>query len=101
MAYGVLIPQAIAAMNIDSYNRSVQEASAVEQGSVLVMSNTKSTTSGEDEVWEVAQPTTGNISNLWMAYSGDEVVLTALKYKGLDPDPRNFRNEANSVFAAI
>jgi hypothetical protein len=38
---------------------------------------------------------------MWMAYSGDEVVLTASKYKGLDPDPRNFYNEDNKVFSAF
>ena len=100
MAYGVLIPSAIAATNIDSLNRSVVDAAAIENGSVMVM-GTKSTTAGLSEVFEVSAPATGSLTGLWMAYSNDEVVLTASKYKGLDPDVRNFRNEAGSVFSAF
>lgn len=100
MAYGVLIPNAIAATNIDSLNRSVVDAAAIENGSAMVM-GTKSTTAGLSEVFEVSQPATGSLTGLWMAYSNDEIVLTASKYKGLDPDVRNFRNEAGSVFSAF
>lgn len=99
MAYGVLIPESIMATNVDSLNRNVKDALAVEQGSVFVM-GAKSATSGEEEVWEISVPVTASLTDLWMAYSGDEVVLTASKYKGLDPDPRNFINAAGDVFSA-
>lgn len=99
MAYGVLIPRAIMAKDIDSLNRSVVDAAAIENGSVMVM-GARSTTAGMEEVFEVSQPATGSLTGLWMAYSGDEVVLTDSKYKGLDPDPRNFINAAGKVFSA-
>jgi hypothetical protein len=102
MAYAVLIPEAIAAMNIDSYVRSVIDTagSAIDNGNVFVI-DTKHTTGSLTEVWEIKQPTAGSPTNAWMAYSGDEVVLTASKYKGLDPDPRNFTNAAGYVFSAF
>lgn len=100
MAYhGVLIPEAIAATNVDSFNRSVIEAADIDNGFVLVMGS-KSTTSGEAEVFDVSQPVTGSLTNLWMAYSGDEIVVTDARYKGLDPDPRNFFNASGKVFSA-
>jgi len=104
MAYNVLIPEAIAAMNIDSLNRHVIDlgtsASAIENGNVFVLAS-KHTSGSLTEVWEIKQPTSASPTNCWMAYSGDEVPVTASKYKGLDPDPRSFRNEANKVFSAF
>ena len=97
----VLIPEAIAAMNIDSYVRSVIDTagSAIDNGNVFVI-DSKHTSGSLTEVWEIKQPTAGSPTNAWMAYSGDEVVLTDSKYKGLDPDPRNFTNAAGKVFSA-
>ena len=99
MAYhGVLIPEQIAAMNIDSLNRSVVDVADIDNGHVMVM-GAKSTTAGLSEVFEVSQPVTGALTGLWMAYSGDEIVVTGARYKGLDPDPRNFFNAAGKVFS--
>jgi hypothetical protein len=103
MAYhGVLIPEAIAATNIDSYNRSAYSASAssIDNGMVFTLSGKVWTSGSGAEVYNVVTPATGSLTGLWMAYSGDEVVLTSLKYKGLDPNPRNFYNEAGKVFSA-
>jgi hypothetical protein len=36
-----------------------------------------------------------------MAYSGDEIPVTDSRYKGLDPNPRNFWNIENKVFSAF
>ena len=101
MAYhGVLIPEQIAAMNVDSYNRSViSSASALDNGNVFGLGG-KSTTDGESEVFSVVETSSSNIDALWMAYSGDEIVVTDARYKGLDPDPRNFYNAAGKVFSA-
>jgi hypothetical protein len=101
MAYhGVLIPKAIMAKDVDSLNRSVVDAADIDNGFVMVM-GARSTTAGLSEVFEVSQPVTNSLTGLWMAYSGDEIVLTASKYKGLDPDPRNFFNKAGDVFSAF
>lgn len=97
MAYGVLVPNQIAALNIDAWNRSAVCASPVENGWIVAL-ETKSTTAGESEVWTATVPATGTLTNLWMVYE-PEVVLTAAKYKGLDPDVRNFRVEATDIFS--
>lgn len=99
MAHGVLIPAAIAATNIDSLVRSVTDALDIDNGNVMVM-GARSATDGNEEVFEVSVPVTGSLTNLWMAYSGDEIVVTNSQYKGLDPDPRNFFNAAGDVFSA-
>ena len=97
MTHGVMIQNKVAAMNVDSYNRSAVCASDVDNGNVVVLS-AKSTTSGQSEVWTAVVPSTSNgLTGLWMAYS-PEVVVTAGAYKGLDVDPRNFVNTATYVF---
>lgn len=101
MAHAVLIPSAIAALNVDSYNRSVLSASAIDNGNLLTM-GAEFTSGSLTEVFAVTAPASGsNSAGLWMAYSGDEIILTDAKYKGLDPDPRNFYNVAGKVFSAF
>lgn len=98
--HGVLIPNQIAAMNVDAFNRSVIASADIDNGNVLVLS-AKSTTDGEGEVWTAIVPSTSNgLTGLWMAYSGDEIVVTDARYKGLDPDPRHFFNATGKVFSA-
>lgn len=104
MAYhGVLIPEQIAAMNVDSYNRSVRSSASaltnIDNGFVLLLGG-KSQVADESEVFLAGTPATGSLSGLWMAYSGDEIVLTDARYKGIDPDPRNFFNAWGKVFSA-
>jgi len=100
MAHAVLIPSAIAAMNVDSFNRSVVSASNVDNGYVLTMGS-EYTSGSLTEVFAVTASSGSTAKGLWMAYSGDEIVLTDAKYKGLDPDPRNFYNVAGKVFSAF
>lgn len=101
MAYhGVLIPEQVAAMNVDSYNRSAVSASSVDNGYIVLL-GAKSTTAGETEVFTATAPATGSLSGLWMVYQGDEVVITDARYKGLDPDPRNFFVPATDVFSVF
>lgn len=102
--HAVLIPEAVAAMNIDSLNRSVIDlgasASSIDNGNVFEI-DSKHTSGSLTEVFEIVQASSASPTDMWMAYSGDEVVITASKYKGLDPDPRNFFNEDNKVFSAF
>jgi hypothetical protein len=103
MAYhGVLIPEQIAAANIDSYNRSVWHvsASSIDNGMIFNCTTKVWTTGSGAEVFNIIVPTTGSLNRVWMAYSGDEIVVTDAKYKGLDPNPRNFYNAAGKVFSA-
>ena len=85
---GVVIQNSVRAMNVDSLNRTAKSASVIENGHVFNLL-TRSAVEGEGEVWVATAPATGALSNLWMACS-PEVVVTGSKYKGLDPDPRNF-----------
>lgn len=100
--HAIMIPRAVAAMNVDSFNRSaVTAADDIDNGWLVVLSG-RSATAGEGEVFTAVVPSTGNgLTGLWMAYSGDEVVLTSLKYKGLDPDPRNFYNLGTKTFSVF
>jgi hypothetical protein len=103
MAYGIMIPSKIAAANVDSKNRSCVSEVAYENGSIGTLS-AKSTTAGEAEVWTMIAPATGaGLTNNWMVYE-PEIVTTVSgthQYRGIDPDPRNFRNEIGEVFSAF
>lgn len=96
--HGVLIQNRTAAKDVGAFNRSVVSGSDIDNGFVFYMAGINN--SGSSEVWDVRQPTTGSLTNLWMAAS-PEIVLTASKYRGIDPDPRNFYNSASYVFDAI
>lgn len=97
MAYGLIVPRKIAAQDVKAWNRSGVSDAAMENGMVGV-ANTLSTTSGESEVFSFVTPTTGNLSNLWMVYE-PEVVLTDSKYKGINPDPRDFIIPIGDIFS--
>lgn len=103
MSHNVLIPNAVAAMNVDAYNRSVVSALDIDNGNIMILSGL-STTAGEGEVWTAIVPSTGNgLTGVWMA-GEPEIVVTysgSNAYKGLDPDPRNFYNKAASIFSAF
>lgn len=100
MAHNVLIPNAIAAQNVDAWNRSLVSASAIDNGNIVILSGL-SATAGEGEVWTAIVPSTGNgLTGVWMAFE-PEVVVTNAQYKGLDPDPRNFFNAIGKVFSAF
>lgn len=103
MAHAVLIPEQIAAMNVDSFNRSAfsSSASSIDNGNVFQLTTKVNTSGSGAEVFNVATPATGSLLGLWMAYSGDEIIVTDSKYKGLDPDPRNFYNATSKVFSAF
>jgi len=99
MSYGLVIPRKIAADNVDSLVRSAVSASIYENGFVGYFSG-KSATSGEKEVWTMVAPATAHLYDLWMCYE-PEVVVTDSKYKGLDPDPRNFVIPAGDIFTTF
>lgn len=99
MAYGVIIPLKIAAENIQSLNRSAVSAVAQEQGMVGYFS-ALSTTGGQEEVWTMTAPVTAHLFDLWMVYES-ELVLTADKYRNLDPDPRNFIIPIGTVYSVF
>jgi hypothetical protein len=101
MSYGVLVPMAIAAQNVDSWVRSGVCAGAVENGFVVSLL-TKSATAGESEVWTALVPASSgsHLTDIWMVYD-PELVYTGTYYRGLDPDPRNFLIPATKIFSAF
>jgi hypothetical protein len=99
MSYGVLKLDSVVASNIDSYNRSAVSAIDFENGAVCYFTG-KSSTAQQGEVWTAAAPITGKLTHLWMVYQ-PEIVTTSSKYKGLDPDVRNFINKAGEIFSVF
>jgi len=103
MSHGVLIPNAVQATNIDALNRSVVcTTTDIDNGSVFSLTGVSATV-GQGEVWVAATPATASLTNLWMAYEPEVVVTVSgsSKYKGIDPDVRNFYNIAGDVFTAF
>lgn len=90
MAYGVIEKSAVAAQNIDSLNRSIESATALEEGMVCQLESMGTVANREQEVWVATAPATSapGLEDLWMVATED-VVLTADKYRNLDPDVRN------------
>jgi hypothetical protein len=102
MAKGVIVQSQVAAMNVDSYNRSATASYDVENGMVFYF-NGKSATTGEAELWSAATPVTASLTNLWMAYE-PEVVLTVSgtkQFKGIDVDPQDFYVPSGTPFSAF
>jgi len=100
--HGVLILNEVQATNIDALNKSVVATVDMDNGNVFSLSG-KSTTAGQGEVWLAATPATASLTNLWMACE-PEVVVTVTgtkKYKGINPDVRDFYNVAGDVFSAF
>jgi hypothetical protein len=95
--HAILIPQQIAAQNIDSLTRSAYAtATNFDNGNVCKLT-THGAASGQAEVWTAVAPSTGaGLTDIWMAYS-PELVWTG-SYRGLDPDVRNFYNAYPRVF---
>lgn len=100
-SYGVIVPDKIAAQNVDAWNRPVVSATALENGFVARL-ETMSTTTGESEVWVATAPATTapGLTELWMIYE-PEIVNTADKYRGLDPDPRNLQHAIGDIVSAF
>ena len=99
MANGVLIKDQVAAMNVDALNRSAKGSVDIDNGDIFQLAS-KSAVSGEGEVWLATAPATSHLDGLWMAAEA-AVVLTDEKYKGIDPDVRNFTIPDGEVFSAI
>jgi hypothetical protein len=97
MTYGVAVLNKVAATDVDAYNRTAVCATALENG-FLVELLTRSSTTGEGEVW-VATQSAGTLTNIWMVYSPEvvSVVSGSNRFKGIDNDPRNFRHEIGDM----
>jgi len=98
MSYSVLIAGEIAAKNIDSLNKFGKAAVAVENGHVVALGN-KSTTKGENDVYNVNVPATATLaSDIFYMVNEPVNVLVNGKYSGLTDDPREFNIPAGKKF---
>ena len=96
----VLQPLQIAAQNVDSYNVVFKSSADVENGQIFSQ-GALSALSGESEVYAIVTPATATLSNLFMAFSPEEVILAGAngnQYKVGDYDPRSFTNVTGLVF---
>ena len=98
MTHTILVKNKIAAQDNAYLNRSFTSGSNMDNGWVFNLQS-QYTTDGYTEVWEAVQPTTASLIGLWMAASPEVVETTSgnSKYRGIDPDPRNFYTAASSV----
>ena len=103
MAKSVLIPLQVAAKQLDTLNKSFISSADVENGQIFAKS-TLSTTADESEVYTITTPATATLSGLYMAWSPEDVILTAAdgnQYKVGDMNPQNFTNVAGLVFSGF
>ena len=99
----ILIPTLTAAKNVDIYNRSFVSTVDLNNGNVFGKGDL-STEANESQVYQTAQPATGSLSGLRMAYSPEDTVLTdglGNQYKVGTLDPRAFTNVAGTVFSGF
>ena len=95
----VLVPTLVAAKNIDTLNGSFTSSTTdIDNGNVF------SAGTLSKQVYQAVQPATGSLSNLWMACSPEDVVITdsmGNQYKPGINDPRAFTNVKGKVFSAF
>lgn len=107
MTHAVAVLSKVAAQDIDSLNRSALGTADLDNGNVVVLA-TRNTgaTRGYEEVWDATEPATATLSGVWMVYEPEvNVTLAAVgsskKYKGINPDPRDFVNITGEVFSVF
>lgn len=81
--------------NEDTFQASFIAPAVLHNGDPIVM-GALSTTAGQKDCHTCTKPV-GKTVGIWMAYD-PEVNVTDGKYKGLDPDPRNYSIASGSVF---
>jgi len=98
--HAVMIPSVTMAEKIDSLVRSIKGSQDLDNGNIVFLNDGISATSGEGEVWVASTPATTTVTGAWMV-GEPEVVITDSKYKGLDPDPRNYYLASGTIGTAF
>jgi hypothetical protein len=99
--HAVVIPNKLAAKNIDAYVRPAIAEQDLDNGNVFSLV-AKSTTAGEAEVWKAVVPTTGSLGGLWMALEPELPFVKngTRQYNGLGTI-QDFYTSASTVFTAV
>lgn len=97
----VVVLTSVAAMNVDSYNRSFKSDKDIQNGMVFKCGNL-SADNGEHEVFMAEDATTGD-TGLYMAFTAEDVIVEigGERYKYGQFDPRLFTNLAGLVFSGF
>lgn len=101
-AHTVLIPSSVAALNVDSYNRSFKNATLDFDNGTVFSKGALSTDAAESQVFMAELPK-ANESGLYMAFTAEDTIVTigGNQYKfGLN-DPRLFTNIKGYVFSGF
>lgn len=100
--HAILIQSKTAAMDNSYLNRSAIAAVDLDNGNVVSLLD-QNEVAGQTELWDCVQPATGSLIGLWMV-AAPELVVTVSgtnKYRGIDPDVRNFYTSASTAFDAF
>jgi hypothetical protein len=103
MAYGIVNMSGCQAAENDALLRKAVCATAIENGMVMQLL-TVSATAGEEDVFTATIPSaTAGLTQLWMAAEPPVAKATSgtKSYLGLNPDPRDARNEIGEVFTVF
>ena len=106
MAHNVVIKKAVAAYNVDSYNRTAVCESDIDNGCIFKL-NSYSETDGEGIVWKAEQAAATD-KGLWMATSPEVVIISSgeiptgneIAFRNIVVDPRAFTNIAGKMIDA-
>jgi hypothetical protein len=100
MTHTVVIPDKMAAKNVDAWVRPVYAPQDMDNGYLFSLTS-KSTASGS-EVWLLTVPTTASLTNLWMALEPELPFLASgtNRYNGLGTIT-DFYISASLVFTAV
>lgn len=99
MAHGFVVQSAIAALNIDSFNRiAINKTVDLDNGSVVRLDTQADAyaTGLYNEVWTATAPVTGKLGALWMVRSPEAVFTNGV----WEPSPLDFFNPMDKVFDA-
>lgn len=101
MDNAVVVLTSVAAMNVDSYNRSFKSTKDIQNGAVFKC-GTLSTDAGESEVF-LAETASATDTGLYMAFTAEDTIVTVggQQYKFDLIDPRLFTNVAGLVFSGF
>ncbi|MCK5343715.1 MAG: hypothetical protein KAR20_09935, partial [Candidatus Heimdallarchaeota archaeon] len=99
MAYGIIEKSSVMAQNVDSLNRNVKSATALENGFIFNLATVGTVANHEGEVFVATVPATGSLTDLWMLCA-DDVVMTG-SYRNLNPDVRDYQLAIGDIASAF
>lgn len=101
MAYGIVLPLDVAALNIDASNKTFISSDDIENGSVFTLG---AVVSGQEDEFAAVKPATANLAKqFYMAMSPERIVTTinGQTYYDLVKDPRAFINVAGEPIDGV